>query len=182
MQLQLLSLLALACGSASVSAMSFAGLAYRPTYDMVAMAEANNCTFPAHFRIHDFIGTTSAAGGANASAPLDAFNFKFEDDKTGARTFCQWNASSVSSTPAGLTPRFSCEDSNVKFIWEDGQRELTGIERICPDQQSGKPGAEVSGSVKLFLTCSARGICTANSTDVEGTYYSLGPVLDPTST
>ncbi|KAK5987602.1 hypothetical protein PT974_11734 [Cladobotryum mycophilum] len=166
----------LALVPSAVSAMSFAGLSYRPSNKLVAIAEANGCTFPGRYHVKDFIGQSNSTG---STAVLSSYNFTFEDAETNTTTFCQWNTSSVSTTPSGLTPRFPCENHDIKFIWEDDKRELTPIERFCPNAD-GKPTTEVSGSIAINLVWGENQACAANSTDIEGRYYSIGPVIDPT--
>jgi hypothetical protein len=103
-------------------------LAYSPPAALLAKAEANeDCNLPRSYTIQDFIGRSN-----NTGETLAAYNFTFTDTTTQVTTLCHYNASSTSTTPPGLTPRFACEDSEIKFIWEDDDKDLWMIERVCP--------------------------------------------------
>lgn len=103
-------------------------LAYNPPAALLAKAEASeDCNLPRSYTIQDFVGRSN-----NTGQTLAAYNFTFTDTTTQVTTLCHYNASSTSTTPPGLTPRFACEDSEIKFIWEDDDKDLWMIERVCP--------------------------------------------------
>jgi hypothetical protein len=93
---------------------------------MSQIEQNNNCQLPAEFTIQDFDGKSNDTGKT-----LSSFNFTFRDDATKLNTLCQFNSSSVSTTPGGLQGRFACEDGETKFIWEDDEDKLWMIERVC---------------------------------------------------
>ncbi|KAH6604660.1 hypothetical protein Trco_006367 [Trichoderma cornu-damae] len=173
MRLDILSLLAaLPSAMATVSALSYA-----PPPELLAMARTNsNCKLPPDFHIKNFAAKSNETG---PTASLVAYNFTFVDETTGVTTGCYFNSSSVSTTPAGLTPRYACSHADVKFIWEDDKRELTLVERICP-LPNGVAMYEVAGSETISLSCSASGTCRTNTTDYNVKFVALDPVRDPT--
>lgn len=93
---------------------------------MSQIEQNNNCQLPAEFTIQDFDGKSNDTGKT-----LSSFNFTFRDDTTKVNTLCQFNTSSVSTTPGGLQERFACNDGETKFIWEDDEDQLWMIERVC---------------------------------------------------
>ncbi|KAL7942208.1 hypothetical protein V8C42DRAFT_332848 [Trichoderma barbatum] len=174
MRFQSLPLLAaLPSAMATMSALS-----YSPPPELLAQAQSqSNCHLPPGFQIKDFTAKSNETGPA---AALTAYNFTFVDQTTSITTDCRFNSSSVSTTPPGLTPRYACDNGNIKFIWEDAKRLLTLVERICPSAK-GVSTYEVAGSVAIFLSCSTPpGACTTNSTDIDGKFTALDPVTDPT--
>lgn len=109
---------------------SMSTLAYRPPPELLAQSRTDSaCNFPPDFHIQNFAAKSNETGPA---ANLSAYNFTFVDKTTKITTNCSFNSSSVSTTPTGLTPRFACDDTDVKFIWQNAQRQLTVVERICP--------------------------------------------------
>lgn len=103
-------------------------LAYTPPPALLAKAEAEvDCNLPGTYRVQDFVGRSNDTGQT-----LAAYNFTFIDTVTQVTTLCHYNSSSSSTTPPGLTPRYACDDGEVKFIWEDGKKVLWMIERVCP--------------------------------------------------
>jgi hypothetical protein len=120
------SLLGLVALPGALSA-AISALAYEPPAELRAMAAQADCNFPNDFKIGQF-----AAKSNDTGATLQSFNFTFSEDNNNVETFCEWNMSSISTTPAGLEPRFNCENGEVKFIWENDKKNLWMIERICP--------------------------------------------------
>ena len=108
--------------SAAISA-----LAYNPPMGLRTMAAEAGCNFPNDFQISKFTAKSN-----NTGTTLQSFNFTFFEDNNDVRTFCQFNSSSVSTTPAGLEPRYACENRDIKFIWEDDKKKLWMIQRLCP--------------------------------------------------
>lgn len=104
-------------------------LAYSPPANLMSMASTqdSNCVLPAGFTVQDFKARSNDTGNT-----LQAFDFKYADQETGVNTLCHFNETSKSTTPDTLTPRFACENSDVKFIWQDDKGSLTLVERICP--------------------------------------------------
>ncbi|UKZ92142.1 uncharacterized protein TrAFT101_007108 [Trichoderma asperellum] len=152
-------------------------LAYHPPAELLAQSQSDSsCNFPADFHIQNFVAKTNETGPA---ATLSAYNFTFVDKTTSVTTRCSFNSSSVSTTPTGLTPRYACADGDVKFIWDNAHRQLTVVERICPNAK-GIDSYEVSGSAVIALSCTGSGSCSTNSTDLDVQYTALDPVQDPT--
>ncbi|OAA65014.1 hypothetical protein ISF_04424 [Cordyceps fumosorosea ARSEF 2679] len=144
---------------------------------LLKAVEQQGCALPSNYTIRDFVGQTNGTNAdADASSPT-YIAFAYADAATQVQTRCQFNATSKSTTPEGLTPRFACENRDVKFIWQPGQ--LTMVERACPNPQ-GTPLYEASGSVTIQAPCKA-GRCVANATEYTGRFASLSPVRDPTS-
>lgn len=158
------------------SAVAAATLAYTPPPALLAKVEAEaDCALPKSYTIQDFVGRSN-----NTGQTLAAYNFTFVDTTTKVTTLCHYNSSSTSTTPPGLTPRFACEHGEIKFIWEDGDKDLWMIERVCPGPD-GAADYEVSGSLPLTLACSPEsGKCVTNSTAHEALFTSVQPVRDPT--
>lgn len=104
-------------------------LAYAPPPELMAKANAadNNCVLPASYMVQNFVGTSNDTGNS-----LGSFDFRFVDSETQITTRCHFNSSSKSTTPGSLTPRYACENGEVKFIWEDEDGDLTMVERVCP--------------------------------------------------
>lgn len=99
------------------------------------LAQNDGCIMPASFDIRNF----------HVFSPQDSsksflIQFTFNDTDTNINTNCQYNSSSVNVGPAGLTPRWACDNRNVQFIYENGDSStnddptLTIIEKACPDQ------------------------------------------------
>ncbi|EHK26336.1 uncharacterized protein TRIVIDRAFT_63653 [Trichoderma virens Gv29-8] len=153
-------------------------LSYSPPPELLAQAQSqSDCNLPPGFQIKNFAAKSNETGPA---ATLTAYNFTFVDQTTSVTTNCHYNSSSVSTTPPGLTPRYACEKSDIKFIWDNAQRQLTITERICP-KANGAATWEVAGSAIIPLSCSTPpGACTTNSTDIDGKFTALDPVTDPT--
>lgn len=101
---------------------------YSAPPDLMAKVQAqDDCVLPHNYTIRDFKAHTNSTGSI-----LSAFNFEFEDEETKITTLCHFNSTSESTTPEGLTPRFNCEHGEIKFIWEDDDRDLWMVERVCP--------------------------------------------------
>ena len=114
----------------ALPSMALAGTAYTAPAALAAVAKdnSNDCVLPVSYHVLHFMG------GKNASASdLDKYHFKYRNTNTNLTTSCSWDTTSTSTTPEGLTPRFACADSNVKFIWQGDQNRLTVIERVCPN-------------------------------------------------
>ncbi|KAK4075460.1 uncharacterized protein Triagg1_4581 [Trichoderma aggressivum f. europaeum] len=177
MHLQALSFLAaLPSAMATMSALS-----YSPPPELLAQSRTqSSCNLPPGFQIKDFTAKSNETGPA---ASLTAYNFTFVDQTTSVTTNCRFNSSSVSTTPPGLTPRFACDKSGisgVKFIWDNTKRQLTMVERICPNTK-GAATWEVAGSTTIPLSCSSpSGTCTTNSTSIDVKFTALDPITDPT--
>ncbi|KAH7326490.1 hypothetical protein B0I35DRAFT_405725 [Stachybotrys elegans] len=156
-------------------AVPFSMLAHRPSSDVVRRADGDaDCVLPRDYRVQEFAARTNDTG-----TTLSSLHFTFADTATNVTTLCQYNSSSTSTTPPGLTPRYSCENRDVKFIWEDEDSQLWLIERVCPNPD-GTPTYEASGSMLLNLSCSGNGTCSSNSTSQTALFTSLQPVRDPT--
>lgn len=105
-------------------------LAYTPPADLLAKVAANDdCVLPGNYKIKGFSGQSN-----DTENTLGSFNFRFIDSETKIESLCHFNSSSESTTPGGLTPRYPCENGEVKFIWEDDERSLWMIERVCPGE------------------------------------------------
>lgn len=105
-------------------------LAYHPPPELLAQSQTDSaCNFPPDFHIQNF---AAKSNGTGPTATLSAYNFTFVDKTTSVTTSCSFNSSSVSTTPAGLAPRYACADGDVKFIWDGARNQLTMVERICP--------------------------------------------------
>ncbi|ATY63170.1 hypothetical protein CCM_06960 [Cordyceps militaris CM01] len=161
---------------AVAAALPLAATAYTAHPMLLKAAAQQNCDLPQQFKIRDFAG--QANGTADASAPT-FFTFSYADAATKVETTCQLNATSKSTSPAGLTPRFACENRDVKFIWEQNKQQLAIIERACPSPQ-GTPLYEATGTIFISAPCKG-GVCAANATEYTGNFTSLQPVRDPTS-
>ncbi|KAJ6445637.1 PRO41 protein [Purpureocillium lavendulum] len=138
----------------------------------VAKDPTNECKLPVSFHVINF------AGKKNESSDLSEYHFKYRNTNTNLTTTCNWDTESKSTTPNGLTPRFACADSNVKFIWEGTKKRLTLVERVCPNTR-GVPAYEVAGVAEIPLACGSSG-CVSNQTDTLALFTSLNPVTDPT--
>jgi hypothetical protein len=170
-----LSLLGLSVLPGALSA-AISTLAYKPPAALMAsMAEQAGCNFPADFQIQKFKAQSNDTG-----ATLREFDFTFHEDTNNVTTFCEFNASSVSTTPAGLEPRYACDNGDIKFIWENDKKNLWMIERICPGA-NGAANYQVSGVLNLPLACNGTGgACSGNATEYTAKFTSVGPVIDPT--
>lgn len=116
----------------AVAALPMAASAYTAHPMLLKAAEQQGCSLPTEFKIRNFAGQTN--GTADAPAP-SCFTFNYADAVTGVETTCQLNSTSKSTTPEGLTPRFACENRDVKFIWGQANSQLTIVERACPSPQ-----------------------------------------------
>jgi hypothetical protein len=106
-----------------------AQLAYSPPPALMAFSQAaDDCIFPANYEVRQFGGLTNSTRGTT----LESFDFSFASLETEVTTPCHFNSTSESSTPPGRTPRYSCENSDVEFIWESDKRQLWMVERVCP--------------------------------------------------
>ncbi len=117
--------------SLAVAALPVAA-AYSAHPMLLKAVEQQGCNLPRQFKIRDFVGHTN--GTSDAPAP-SYFEFAYADAATGVETKCQLNSTSTSTTPGGLTPRFACENRDVKFIWGQATQQLTIVERACPSPQ-----------------------------------------------
>ncbi|OAA80029.1 hypothetical protein LEL_03515 [Akanthomyces lecanii RCEF 1005] len=162
--------------SLAVAALPVAASAYTAHPMLLKAAEQQGCSWPNQFKIRNFVGQTN--GTADAPSP-SCFTFGYADAVTGVETTCQLNSTSKSTTPEGLTPRFACENRDVKFIWVQANSQLTIVERACPSPE-GTPLYETAGSIIISAPCKG-GQCAANSTEYNGVFTSLQPVRDPTS-
>ncbi|XP_044714862.1 uncharacterized protein HRG_11495 [Hirsutella rhossiliensis] len=162
---------------ASLPGIAVAATAYLPPPALLAKVRdpASKCILPGDYHVRDFAGISN-----DTEATLSSYNFTYLSASTQVSTSCHFNASSVSTTPDWLTPRFSCQNRDVKFIWQDEKKSLLMIQRACPDTK-GIPAYEVSGSVVVLLSCQGKaGRCVANQTDLASNFTSISPVLDPT--
>ncbi|KAK1253651.1 hypothetical protein MKX07_001728 [Trichoderma sp. CBMAI-0711] len=158
---------------------NLADLSYSAPPERLAAAQKEaGCNLPAGFQVSDFTAKTNSTGPTPA---LTAYSFAYSDPDTDVAVKCSYNSSSVSTTPGSLTPRYACENSDVKFILSGATgRTLTLIERICPGP-NGVKGYEVAGALDLALNCSTTpASCKTSSNDVRGNFTSLDPVTDPT--
>ncbi|KAK3329394.1 hypothetical protein B0H66DRAFT_596978 [Apodospora peruviana] len=150
-----------------------------PTAMLKVMLEDDSCISPSGFEIEGF--GLFAPGPNNTASPR--IDFTFVDVATNINTPCHYNTSSVNVGPAGLTPRWACDNNIVSFIWEDDT--VTVIEKACPqDNQPGTVGFEASGSVTPDLTCyktdtnstDGDGItCSSNQQEIDAPFTSLQP-------
>ena len=101
-----------------------------PTYDIPSSFNKffalDTCIYPEGFEIQNFTSWTPAQG-SNASMTID---FGYFDESTSLQTSCHFNATSENVGPAGLTPRYACDNDDVEFIYQNGT--LTLIEAACP--------------------------------------------------
>lgn len=107
-----------------------AEVAYHVPQAMKAKAEDDGCVFPRGYHVLDFQGSTNNT----RKQTLSAFNFTFVDPDTQTASLCQLNSSSVSTTAPGYTPKYPCENPNIRFIWQQSRKEIWLLERICPDE------------------------------------------------
>ncbi|EQL02009.1 hypothetical protein OCS_02275 [Ophiocordyceps sinensis CO18] len=115
---------------ASLPGLAAAATAYVPPPALLAKARdpTDKCILPGDFHVRDFAGISHDLG-----TTLSEYNFNYLSPATQVSTSCHFNASSKSTTPDWLTPRFSCQNRDVKFIWQDEKKSLLMIERACPD-------------------------------------------------
>ncbi|KAL7802127.1 hypothetical protein V8C44DRAFT_345919 [Trichoderma aethiopicum] len=175
MRFQIASILAaLPFSLANVADLSYSA----PPERLAAAQKEAGCKLPAGFQLKGFTAKTNGTGQTPA---LTAYSFDYSDPDTKVALKCSYNSSSVSTTPGSLTPRYACENSDVKFILSGATgRTLTLIERICPGPD-GVKGYEVAGAVDLVLNCSTTlGSCKTSSNDIQGNFTALDPVTDPT--
>ncbi|KAI9172005.1 hypothetical protein HJFPF1_01497 [Paramyrothecium foliicola] len=171
MRFDLLSLVALPGALAA----AISALAYSPPVALRTMAAQAGCNFPNDFQIRQFTAKSNDTG-----ATLQTFNFTFFEDNNAVTTFCEFNSSSVSTTPPGLEPRYPCENRDIKFIWEDDKKNLWMIQRLCPGAD-GVPDYQVSGVLNVPVVCNGTGgACSGNATEYTARYTSINPVTDPT--
>ncbi|PHH67264.1 hypothetical protein CDD81_3033 [Ophiocordyceps australis] len=136
---------------------------------------SSDCILPGQYAIHDFVAKSNDTG-----TTLSEFEFKFIDAETGSSTKCHWNTNTSSTTPPGMTPRYSCQDRNIKFIYDAPSKKLVMIERVCPNQQ-GTPSFEATGSVVVPLACHEElGTCISGEKELKSAFTSLSPSRDPT--
>lgn len=102
------------------------GHSYNAPASLLARAAAD-CSLPSQYIISDFTAKSNDTGNS-----IQEYKFNFEDETSKVTTLCQFNASSESTTPSGLEPRYPCEKGDVKFIWQAEQDKLWMIERVCP--------------------------------------------------
>ena len=116
-------------------------LAYSPPAALLAKAEAEeDCNLPRSYTIKNFSGKSNDTGET-----LSSYDFTFVDSATKTTTLCHFNSTSTSTTPPGLTPRYACENGEVKFIWEEDDKDLWMVERVCPG-----PDGYVEASITLL--------------------------------
>ncbi|KND86145.1 hypothetical protein TOPH_09228 [Tolypocladium ophioglossoides CBS 100239] len=152
-----------------------AATAYAPPPMLLAKANDpnNSCVLPGDYHIRNFVGRSNDTGRT-----LYAYNFAYLDTSTNSSTTCHYDAAtSKSTTPAGMTPRFECRDRDVKFIWVDAMQKLVMIQRVCPGP-TGIPAYEVSGSVIIPLLCRGTTTCVSNQTDFQSLFTSIQPIRD----
>lgn len=116
---------------ASTMGVALGKVAYKVPPQLLAVADdrSNDCVLPANYFVRDFVGRSN-----NTSTTLLAFDFTFVDTtRPDSTTKCHFDKNSVSTTPSGLTPRYSCENREIKFIWDDPIRKLWMIQRVCPN-------------------------------------------------
>ncbi|KFA48415.1 hypothetical protein S40293_00258 [Stachybotrys chartarum IBT 40293] len=160
----------------SALGVSIAMLAYSPPAEVITRAETSpECILPRDYHVQNFTGYSNDTG-----TTISSFDFTFADTATNVTTLCHFNSTSTSTTPPSLTPRFACENSDVKFIWENPDRQIWMIERVCSLTDGAPPTYEASGSLNLHLSCSTNGTCVSNSTEYTALFTSLQPVRDPT--
>ncbi|POR33071.1 Uncharacterized protein TPAR_06732 [Tolypocladium paradoxum] len=136
---------------------------------------SNSCVLPGDYHICNFVARSNDTGRT-----LFAYDFDYLDTATNSSTTCHYDAAtSKSTTPEGMTPRFPCEDRDVKFIWVDKMQKLVMIQRVCPDT-TGIPAYEVSGSVVIPLVCGNTTSCVTNQTDFQSLFTSINPIRDAT--
>ncbi|KAK7418224.1 hypothetical protein QQZ08_011327 [Neonectria magnoliae] len=140
----------------------------------VAEAENDNpCVLPDDYHV---VGFSSEAQGDGQT--LSSYKFTFKDDTTNITTPCNFNSSSV-SIPGNGVPRYLCDNNDIEFIWEDADRDLTMIQKVCPGT-NGASAYEVAGSVHLWIKCpESGGACATNTTDYRSLFVSLNPVMNP---
>lgn len=91
-----------------------------------SFAADSTCPFPENYTVEDF--STFTAAGSNDTT----LSFNYVDEGTNITSFCQKNATSpnLSSSPYAAA-RYGCDNTNVKFIWQDSK--LTILEAACPN-------------------------------------------------
>lgn len=95
----------------------------------VSQALADGCVLPAEYHVLDFVGKSNDT----KKLTLETFDFGFNDTKTLVATICHFNSTSIVVSPPGYTPRYSCDDTRVQFIYEQDFSKLWLIERLCPE-------------------------------------------------
>lgn len=96
---------------------------------------SNGCVLPKSYQIKSFTAKSNSSISAASPGVLSSYDFTFADPDTQVTTVCHFNSTSASTTPAGLTPRYACENHDVKFIFRDGdspEKVMTMIQRVCP--------------------------------------------------
>lgn len=107
---------------------ALAATAYTAPASLMAQVDADDtCEFPDRYHIKNFVAQSNDTGKT-----LSSYKFSFVDNTSNVTSLCQFNSSSVSTSPGGATARYACEDRDVKFIWRDEQKDLTMIQRVCP--------------------------------------------------
>ena len=109
---------------------SLAKVAYHVPQAMKLKAEDDGCVFPQGYHVLDFQGSSNNT----SKLTMSSFNFTFVDPDTQTVSLCQLNSSSVPTTAPGYTPKYACENRNIRFIWQQARKEIWLLEKICPDQ------------------------------------------------
>ena len=111
-----------------------AELAYSPPRflaQQVAASEEDDCVFPASYHVKSMNLKSNDTGKT-----LSSYQFTFNDFQTHVHTLCEFNETSVGVAPKpGSTKRYSCDNPNVQFIYEDSEKDLTVVEQLCPDSK-----------------------------------------------
>lgn len=118
---------------AILAALSGAALAaYQAHPLLLQAAQQQGCDLPQQFHITSFCGQSNNTSDSPAPS---FFHFNYTDPASKVDTSCRLNATSRSTTPEGLTPRYACENRDVKFIWQQDHSKLTIVERACRSPQ-----------------------------------------------
>ncbi|KHN94149.1 uncharacterized protein MAM_07989 [Metarhizium album ARSEF 1941] len=165
---------------AALPAATLARLAYTPPAALAVKADDpnNDCVLPADYHVRNFTAATNTTGG-NSSRSLTSYRFTFLNTLTNSSTSCAYGPGTkpqASASKGGL-PRYSCESTDVSFIWQDETKKLSMIQKVCPDA-NGQADYEAAGSVIISLSCSLDA-CRTNATDYRGTFTSLNPIEHP---
>lgn len=100
---------------------------YRIPLAMSRVLLANSdCILPEGFEVQNFQIWTPAAGNNRS----EVLAFDYRDNSTSTDTKCRFNGTSANVAPAGLAPRYACDNQVVQFIWQNNT--LTLIEKACP--------------------------------------------------
>ncbi|PNH37848.1 hypothetical protein VD0004_g8955 [Verticillium dahliae] len=173
---QLLCLLLAATPAANAMAAYIASL----PQEIAALVATDDCQLPDEFSIQNFV-----ADSADGGKTLDSYEFGFFDDSTTVDTSCLFNSTSKAVNNDGRTPRYSCNDARVNFIWQNGS--LTLIEGVCAGED-GAADYEASGTAPVAITCTggngttannatatAASNCKADSADIQAKFFSIQP-------